>query len=351
MARSERRSVVEDQIPAPPTGRHLSARDAVVAVSVCVLLLVVFEGASIRRSGEEMSAGWERTLVLSVGRPAGALSDLTGLGRVKNRLVSWAHPDDGLSGPGGFEQAANAGSSVQPVAPVTPDAFDPRQLGQPPARPRALRTVLVTGDSLAQPLDAKVARAFASAGTGVQVIRDARIGTSISQPDIVDWGRLAATQVRRERPEAVVMFMGANEGFPIRSRGRTVSCCGADWAAEYAFRARQMMNTYRQAGAARVYWLTLPGPRDPARQRIGRTVNAAIAVAAGPYRAQVRIVDMTDLFTPGGRYRAAMPVNGRRELVRQADGVHLNDAGASIALGPVLAALRADFGAQRVPAR
>jgi hypothetical protein len=137
----------------------------------------------------------------------------------------------------------------------------------------------------------------------------------------------------------------------MRSRGRTVSCCSADWAAEYAFRARQLMNTYRQAGAARVYWLTLPGPRDPARQRIGRTVNAAIAVAAAPYRAQVRVVDMTDLFTPGGRYRAAMPVNGRRELVRQADGVHLNDAGAGVALDPVLAALRADFGAQRVPAK
>jgi hypothetical protein len=349
MPRSERRSVVEDQIPAPPTGRHLRARDAILAVSVCVALLLLFEGASIRRSGEEMTAGWERTLVLAVGRPAGALSDLTGLGHVKNRLVAWAHPDDGVSGPGGFEQAANAGSSAQPVAPVTPDAFDPRQLGEPPARPRGLRTVLVTGDSLAQPLDAKVARAFATAGAGVRVIRDARIGTSISQPDIVDWGRLAATQVRRDRPEAVVMFMGANEGFPMRVRGRTVTCCGVDWAAEYAFRARQMMNTYRQAGAARVYWLSLPGPRDPARQRISRAVNAAIAVAAAPYRAQVRIVDMSDLFTPGGRYRAAMPVDGRRELVRQADGVHLNDAGATVALHPVLAALRADFGAQKVP--
>jgi hypothetical protein len=351
MPRSERRPVVEDQIPAPPTGRHLGARDAVVAVGVCVLLLLLFEGASIRRSGEEMTFGWERTLVLVVGRPAGALSDVTGLGHAKERLVAWAHPDDGLSGAGAFEQAANAGSSAQPVAPVTPDAFDPRQLGQPPVRPRTLRTVLVTGDSLAQPLDAKVARAFAAADTGVKVVRDARIGTSISQPDIVNWGRLAATQVRREQPEAVVMFMGANEGFPMRVRGRTLSCCGVEWAAEYAFRARQMMNTYRQAGAARVYWLTLPGPRDPARQRISRAVNAAIAVAAAAYRAQVRVLDMTSLFTPGGRYRAAMAVGSSHVLVRQADGVHLNDAGARVALGPVLAGLRADFGARRVPAR
>ena len=71
-----------------------------------------------------------------------------------------------------------------------------------------------------------------------------------------------------------------------------------------------------------------------------------------PHRpCQVRIVDLNVLFTPGGRYRAAMPVGGRRKLVRQADGVHLNDTGATVALAPVLAALRADFGAQRVPAR
>src|SRR3954462_2388741 len=117
MPRSERRSVVEDQIPAPPTGRHLSARDAVVAVFVCVVLLLLFEGASIRRSGEEMASSWERTMVLAVGRPAGALSALTGLGDVKNRLGAWAHPDDGLSGPGGFTEAANSRSSGQPVAP------------------------------------------------------------------------------------------------------------------------------------------------------------------------------------------------------------------------------------------
>ena len=72
------------------------------------------------------------------------------------------------------------------------------------------------------------------------------------------------------------------------------------------------MNTYRQAGAARVYWLTLPAPRDPGRQRISRAVNAAIAVAAEPYRAQVRVLDMAAVFTPGGRYRDAMDVGGRR---------------------------------------
>jgi lysophospholipase L1-like esterase len=334
-------------IPSPPTGRHVTARDALICIAVATLLLVTFEGRSIRRSGDQMTPGWERSLVLAVGRPAGAVADATGLGTVKDKLVGWAHPHDALSGPGGFAESPTS-AGVGGVPPVTPDAFDPRALGARPARPRALRTVLVTGDSLAQPLDAQIARAFSKTSTGVDVVRDARIGTGISQSDLLDWGRLSVAQVRRNRPEAVVVFMGANEGFAMKSGAGTVKCCAAPWAAEYAYRVRRVMNAYRQAGAARVYWLNLPAPRDHARQAISRSVNAAIAVAAESYRAQVRVVDMEGLFTPGGRYRDAMDVGGGRRIVRESDGIHLNAAGADLALVRVLAALRADFGA-RVP--
>jgi lysophospholipase L1-like esterase len=332
-------------IPAPPTGRHLSARDALICIGLCTLLLVAFEGRSIRHSGEEMRPGWERSLVLAVGHPAGAVSDALGLAKVKDTLVGWAHPDDALSGPGGFD-SEGVRAATRAVPPVTPDAFDPRALGARPPAPRPLRKVLVTGDSLSQPLDARVARAFSKSGAGVKVVRDARIGTGISQSDLVDWGKLSVAQVRKEHPDAVGVFMGANEGFPMAAGGGEVKCCGAPWAAEYAYRVRQVMNTYRQGGPARVYWLNLPMPRDGARQRIARTVNAAIAVAAEPYRAQVRVLDMAALFTPGGRYRDAMAVGGRRRIVRESDGIHLNDEGADVALGPVLAALRSDFGAK-----
>ena len=87
------------------------------------------------------------------------------------------------------------------------------------------------------------------------------------------------------------------------------------------------MNTYRQDGAARVYWLTLPLPARRRPAEVARAVNAAIEVAAQPFRAQVRVLDMAELFTPGGRYRDAMTVDGRRRIVREADGIHLNRRG------------------------
>jgi hypothetical protein len=37
-------------------------------------------------------------------------------------------------------------------------------------------------------------------------------------------------------------------------------------------------------------------------------------------------------------------VDGRKKIVREPDGIHLNDAGAELAAGAVLAAVRRDFG-------
>jgi hypothetical protein len=103
-----------------------------------------------------------------------------------------------------------------------------------------------------------------------------------------------------------------------------------------------MIYTYRRGGAARVYWITLPAPRAADRALVERVVNAAIAVAAEPWRAQVRVVDTVPIFTPHG-WRAAMPVNGNETIVRQADGIHLNDAGAEVLSGVLLNRIRADF--------
>ncbi len=335
------------------TGRSLRARDALVCVFVAVILLLLIEGASIRSSGKKMDSGIQRSMVLAVGHPAGWLADQLPLAGAADKLTAALSPDDDLSGgPGGFNSAPVGGGPVQAAgaragagaaaAPITPDAFDPAELGVKPKQLPSLKNLLVTGDSLAQPLDVQLARNLAD--DGVVTTRDVRLGTGISKTDLVDWGLLSGKQVKDRTPDAVIMFMGANEGFPFPAPGGAdVACCSAEWAATYATRARSMMDAYRRDGDARVYWLTLPLPREPNRQKTARAVNAAIAVAAQPYRSQVRVLDMTDVFTPGGRYRAAMPVNGRETLVREPDGIHLNEAGARVALDIVLERLRADF--------
>lgn len=331
-----------------PTARPLRARDALICVLVAVVALLVVKGQAIRGSGERMDAGVERTVVLAVGHPAGWIADQIGIGDDVDRLTAALSPDDALGGEGGFDETVpttdnpTGAAPKGAVVPVTPDAFDPAALGADPAKLPKLQTLLVTGDSLAQPLDVVMARRLAD--RGVRTLRDAHLGTGLSKSDLLDWGSEAVSQVREDEPNAVVFFLGANEGFPFEAGdGESVDCCGPQWAAQYATRARQMMQTYRRDGDARVYWLTLPLPRDPARQEIARSVNAAILAAAQPYRAQVRVLDMTEVFTPGGRYRAAMDVEGRSTIVRDPDGIHLNNAGAALAADIVVDRLEADF--------
>ena len=318
----------------------LRLRDAAWCLAVAVVLLLVLEGPSIERSGERMEPGAERTVVLAIGRPAGWVADRLPFAGASDRVVGVLAADDPAGDPAErFDAAARSGD---PVPPVTPESFRPDEVGERPPPRRPLRTMLVTGDSMILPLDAELARRTVDAG--VRTVRDARVGTGISKSELADWGAIAAGQVRAERPDAVVVWLGANEGFPMPGPGgEDLECCGAAWAAEYATRARQMMETYRQDGTARVYWLTLPAPRDAGQARVARAVNAAVTVAAQAYRAHVRIVDTAGLFTPGWRYRDALAVAGRERIVRESDGIHVNALGARLAADVAQDAIARDF--------
>jgi uncharacterized protein len=331
------------QPPKPPREpRRFSARDGIIAVAVTALILLIVEGPSIRNSGERMDEGLWRTVVLAIGKPADALGDVLPLPEVGDELTGWLSPDDDSGGPGSFDALAQEDAGSARIAPITPDYFDPRAIGEDPPAPRELDKVLVTGDSMSMPLDAVVARQLE--GDGIEVVRDPQVGTGISAAQVGDWGSISVRQTREEQPDAIVIFIGANEGFPMDAPGGgEVQCCGSDWAAVYASRVRRMMDTYRQGGEARVYWLTLPMPRDGDRQEVARVVNAAIGVGAQPYRVHVRVLDMVELFTPGGEYRDSMDVDGDETIVRESDGVHLNEEGAEVAAGTVLDALADDF--------
>jgi lysophospholipase L1-like esterase len=323
--------------------RRFDRRQLLRAIGIVAVLLFITSGPGIREAGEQMDPGLDRTLVLAVGEPAGAVGDVIPLHEVADEATAWLSTDEDLGEGGGFSALAQQTQQGGGVPPVTPEAFDPAALGEQ-ARPLPLRKLLATGDSLVMPLDAELARRLAE--RGVEVVREAHIGTGISKDTVglVDWAKLSTKQVREEEPDAVVMFIGANEGFPIPGpEGKDVECCGSEWAALYATRVRTMMETYRRKGAARVYWLTVMTPNDAERAEIARHVNAGIFAAAAPYRAHVRVIDTVPIFTPGFRYRASMPIDGEDTIVRESDGIHLNDRGSELAADTVMAAIDRDF--------
>lgn len=319
--------------------RRFRAREGVAAILLCAAVLIVFQGPSIKKAGDEMNPGVGRDAVLAIGKPSNWVARKLPFVSVANTATAWLNPEPNLSGPGGFKNAAAVSGLIPPV---TTSAFSPTELGEAPPPRKPLHTLLVTGDSMSQPLDDDLAEDLAP--RRVKVVREPHIGTGISTTFVVNWGTLAAQQVKKFHPNAVVVFIGANDGFPMEGPGgHEYSCCGAEWAAIYANRVRQIMNTFRQGGAAHVYWITLPTPRDAARARIARVVNAAITVAAQPWASEIQILNTVPIFTPGFSYRDAMSVEGKQEIVREVDGIHLNEPGSAYLAHFVLADLAQNF--------
>lgn len=197
--------------------------------------------------------------------------------------------------------------------------------------------LLATGDSMIQIVDGYLKQRLGRR-RGAAVRSDAQISTGISKPGMLDWVRKARGQAAGFKPDVTVVFLGANDGFPIAG----ARCCEEAWVAGYAKRVERMMRSYLRGGRSYVYWLTLPTPRRAEFVRIYSRVNVAIKRAAERVGGGVRVIDIARVFTPGGRFRQHITFRGRRINARQADGVHLSTAGASVAAALIIDRLRAD---------
>ena len=293
------------------------------------LLLVLFSGGSIRDATAQIDPGIGRDIVEAVGEPTEWVADRLPLQNAQHELTGGLSPDTELVG-GGFDPggavatgAERAGARRSPPTPSTRRRSEPsRRRSRSSARSssRATRSRPRSTPSSPGGSPPRASRSPAS--------RTWAPGSPTRA--VVDWGRLSASEVAAEHPDAVVVFIGANEGYGMPGPdGEEVECCGPDYAAVYANRVRQVMDTFRQGGAAKVYWLTVMTPRDADAARVSKVVNAAVQVAAQPWADQVRIVDTVDVFTPGERYTDSIEVDGKDTIVRESDGIHLNEAGSA----------------------
>lgn len=199
-----------------------------------------------------------------------------------------------------------------------------------PAAAQERPTALLAGDSMMDVLQRHLAPELEQRGFAPRV--DARVGSGLTKPEVVDWRKLARRQARTLRPAVTIVFLGAGDIFDFRGIAR---CCKKPWVAAYARRIRAMARSYGRHG--QVYWLTLPAPRHRDLQRIHRAVNRAIR------RARVPTIDLVRVFSHDGKYHRQRRWGGVLRTARASDGVHLSAWGSLMASAVISDAVEEAF--------
>ena len=72
--------------------------------------------------------------------------------------------------------------------------------------------------------------------------------------------------------------------------------------------------------------------------------SGKLPLRINPQFAKVPIFSKSELLTiPGDIYRDSIAIDGKQTIVRESDGIHLNEDGASVAADLVLQAVDRDF--------
>jgi hypothetical protein len=173
-----------------------------------------------------------------------------------------------------------------------------------------------------------------------------RNATGLTNPEFFNWEINAQQEIAARKPDAVLMVIGANDGFNVLGEdGQLYGPQDPEWETEYARRAAVVMRELGSNGKRPVYWLPPPTARDPEFNTIYETQNRAIEQAARAVPG-ARYVDIYNTIN-NGRYSDELKIDGRRVLARQSDGVHFNREGSIVPTRLALEAMARDYEALR----
>jgi len=157
-----------------------------------------------------------------------------------------------------------------------------------PAQAPALG-LLVCGDSMVKTVARSLTREFA-AFPSIRMSQLISIGTGLARPDVFDWPA-KLKEAAADRPAAVVIMLGANDGQNLRTaQGSVVTEGTPEWTTEYAGRVAALLAQARTAGAEHILWVGMPDMREKptrapipneATNRLGN-LRGTIAMARTP---------------------------------------------------------------------
>lgn len=350
--------------------RTADVRSAVIGVLSCLLLAALLTSGKIVEIAERQDFGpaRDRQLALAEGldrvanflslnRPYDAIHELRGAGEsaaARIDTIDEVAADRGIDTPATVstppvtssaptEPAGGAPATTSTTTSTTtvPTRFPLRTV----AADAPLR-VFVGGDSQAEYLGQAITT---ESGLALDVIVDHRIATSLARPDYFNWPARLAEVGDDVDPEAVVLFIGANDYLDMQQDGEYLVRGSDEWRAEWARRAAITFDLL-EAAHRQVFWVTQPPMRDGVLDEGSRVINEITAPLIAE-RDFVTAIDIHDLF--GGSDGFADQVvgpDGTTIRARNDDGVHLTRSASSWVADLVFTAMQQTWDFTSAPA-
>jgi lysophospholipase L1-like esterase len=204
-----------------------------------------------------------------------------------------------------------------------------------PIPPGQKRQVALVGDSMmAVGLSAVLLRTTAS-DSKLHIVKAFRSGTGLARPDVFDWFSEYPAMIGHNRPDVVLVAIGANDaqGY-VDADGQTLTFGSDAWVASYRARVAAFMRLLTATGR-QVIWIGLPPMKSPVYDQHTAEINRITYTVVSGYPNAVWWNPTPYIGSPDGSFRDLGEVEsptGHRTIthLRADDGIHLSDDGASL---------------------
>jgi hypothetical protein len=213
-------------------------------------------------------------------------------------------------------------------------ALVPRVIQLPPPLPPVAagkpRVVALAGDSMmAVGLSAQLLREAAN-DKNLRIVKAFRSGTGLARPEVFDWMQQYPAMIGAEKPDVVLVAIGANDGQGFVVDGKVLPYGSDRWRAVYQQRVDSYLSMLEASGA-QVVWMGLPPMRIPVYNEKIDTLNriAYTVVSQHPRAAWLNLGAVVGDGAGGFREFESTPA-GKQLRLRASDGIHLSDEGAGL---------------------
>jgi hypothetical protein len=200
----------------------------------------------------------------------------------------------------------------------------------PPIEPSKPRVVALTGDSMmAVGLSAEMMRE-AAGDKNLRIVKAYRSGTGLARPEVFNWMDEYPAMLGAEKPDVVIVAIGANDGQGFVVDRKVLPYGSEDWRKVYQGRLAEFLAMVGEGGA-RVVWVGLPPMRGHVYdEKIADLNRIAYTVVSQSPRA-TWWNSASYVGDDAGKFREyATLANGKTMRIRSTDGIHFSDEGASL---------------------